>query len=132
MKEPIALKPVQDLSLTESEQVSLAVADQKDFGLSNWSADIGCRHVFAAYRSHRFVGMCCWAGMPHQAQPYVWVHRNERSWGSGSLMIDALAPTMKALGVTGIGPMPIVATGREADTAMRLAARLRSHFREEK
>jgi hypothetical protein len=131
MSEPgIVLKPVLDLSPTESEEIARLVADQKDFGLSYWSrTDLPCRPVFAAFRGPRFVGMCCWAGVPEQAQPYAWIHRNERRQGCGSAMIDALSASMNALGVTGLAAMPIVATGHEIHTAVRLGVRLRAHFR---
>lgn len=125
----IVLKPVLKLDTLEAEEFEVAVANQTDFTVSDWfRRDMSHRHVFGVYRFGRFVGTCCWSGMPDGVQPYVWVARHERGQGCGSAMIDALAEEMKAVGVTGIAPMPIVAIGREADTAKRLAARLRAHF----
>lgn len=129
----VTLKPVLELSPSELDEISASVRDHKDFTISEWyRRDLPYRPVFAAFRGADFVGMCCWSGMPHRAQPYIWIHPSTRRQGCGSGMVDALAVTMKALGVTGIAPMPIVATGRETETAMRLAARLRSHFRDQK
>lgn len=125
----IVLKPVLTLNGSEAEEFEGAVSHQTDFAVADWlRRDMPHRQVFAAYRSGRFVGMCCWSGMPDRVQACVWVVPHERRQGCGSAMTDALAEEMKGVRVTAIAPMPIAASGREAETAKRLAGRLRSHL----
>jgi RimJ/RimL family protein N-acetyltransferase len=85
-------------------------------------------HVAVIEESDLPIGTIYVGGPPNLTDVAWWIDSLYRHLGYGSQMVDALAPILKAAGVTGIGPILITAYGDNHTASAKLVKRLRGHF----
>lgn len=85
-------------------------------------------HVAILEESDQPIGTIYVGGPPKRTDVAWWLDSFYRHRGYGSKMVDALALTLKAAGVMGIGPILITAYGDNYTASAKLVKRLRIHF----